>query len=466
MSYPLSPIIADFSDSLSPRIADAEEPVVLNSLPPQNVDAEESILGGILFDPMAMERVVNCLIPEAFYVKAHKDIYQAALALFRAEKPTDLMMVVSYLTDRDLLEKVGGTSKLAQLIDRTVSAVNIDRYAALVMDKYLRRQLIHQANAIASAAYDSSLAFQDVIEAAEQKLFRVAQRCRAAQEVEPVAEVLIRNLQEIERYATGVFQPGLNTGLAEIDRLTGGLQRQDLIVIGGRPSMGKTSLGTNLVHNIAQLHGLPAVVFSLEMSKEQLTYRLLSPLARIEYERLKAGRVSPDEFDPLSQAIGKLSELPIYIDDTSNPSLGEIRTKVRRLAAQHTQLGLVLIDYLQLMSGANEYNRVQELDRICRELKRLAKDFDVPVICLSQLNRSVETRPNKRPQMSDVRDSGAIEQAADLVALLYRDDYYDSNSLEQGIVEINFAKHRNGPTGTVKLLYEKEYSRFLDLFFL
>lgn len=436
-----------------------------NSLPPQNVDAEEAVLGGILLDPGAMERVVHLLTPEAFYLKAHQEIYRAALALFCAQKPTDLMIVTAYLEDRGGLDRVGGASKLAQLLDRTVSAVNVDRYAALLMDKYLRRQLIHQTDQIARIAYDSSLSFEDIIEAAEQKLFQVAQRCSATREVEPVAEVLIRNLQEIEQYATGVLQPGLSTGLAEIDRLSGGLQRQDLIVLGGRPSMGKTSLGTNLVHNVAFLHGLPAVVFSLEMSKEQLTYRLLSPLARIEYERLRAGRVSPDEFESLSRAIGKLSELPIYIDDTSNPSLSEIRGKVRRVAAQHDQLGLVLIDYLQLMSGANESNRVQELDQICRELKRLAKDFNVPVLCLSQLNRSVETRQDKRPQMSDIRDSGAIEQAADLVALLYRDDYYYPKSSERGVVEVNLAKHRNGPTGTVKLLYEKEYSRFLDLYY-
>jgi replicative DNA helicase len=444
------------------RIASA--PLQTDYLPPQNIEAEEAILGNILFDPGAMERIVDLLSPEVFYVSAHQEIYRAALTLFRSSMPTDFMMVISYLTDHQKLEQVGGTGKLVQLLDRTVSAVNIDRYAALVVDKYRRRQLIQEANSIAAIAYDNTLDFKEIIDQAEQQIFTLAQP-NSAQEVEPVADILIRNFNEIERYATGVVQPGLNTGLTEIDDLTGGLQRQELIIIGGRPSTGKTSFATNLAYNIALLHNLPVIIFSLEMSSEQLTYRLLSPLARIEYERLKAGRISLGELEPLFIAISKLSELPIFIDNSSDPSPLEIRAKVRRIAAKHGQLGLVLIDYLQLMGRSENANRVQELDRITRDLKQLAKDFDVPVICLSQLHRGVETRQDKRPMMSDLRDSGGIEQAADLIALLYREDYYQSDSPERGIVEVNFAKHRNGRTGVVKLLFEKEYSRFLDLYY-
>jgi replicative DNA helicase len=437
-----------------------------NNIPPSNIEAEEAVLGGILLDPLAMERVVEILFPEAFYVTPHQEIYRAALTLWRDNKPTDLMMMSSYLFDQQKLERVGGTAKLANLVDRTVAAINVDRYAELIVQKYLRRRLWSEAQSIASAAYDNFREWSEIIDEAEQKIFALAQHNLAQlRNIEPVGDILVRNFQEIENYAQGVAQPGLNTGLTEVDRITGGLQRQDLIIIGGRPSTGKTSFATNLAYNIALLHRLPVVIFSLEMSKEQLTYRLLSPLARIEYERLKVGRIAPGEFDPLVRAVGELSELPIFIDDSSNPPLLEMRAKLRRLAAIHGQLGLILIDYLQLMGTSSSVNRVQDLDLISRQLKQLAKDFNVPVICLSQLHRGVESRQDKRPLMSDLRDSGGIEQAADLIALLYRDDYYNPNSPERGIVEINFAKHRNGRTGMVKLLFEKEYSRFLDLYY-
>ncbi|MGD2184340.1 replicative DNA helicase [Lusitaniella coriacea] len=436
----------------------------IDYLPPHNIEAEEAILGGILLDPNAIARIADLLVPEAFYISAHAEIYRVAIALHRQGKPTDLMMVTSALSDRGKLDSIGGTGKIAQLVDRTVSAVNIDRYAALAMEKYLRRYLLQQAQEIEGTACDTSRDLEEVIDEAEQRIFAVA-RQRPTQEVEPVSEVLVRNFEEIEKYASGLFQPGLNTGLREIDRLAGGLQRQDLIVIGGRPSTGKTALSTNLAYNIALLHRLPVIIFSLEMSKEQLTYRLLSPLARIECERLKAGRIAPGELAPLSRAIGELSDLPIFIDDTANPPLLDIRAKVRRVAARSRQLGLILIDYLQLMGSEGTSNRVIELDRITRNLKQLAKDFNVPVLCLSQLHRGVESRQDKRPLMSDLRESGGIEQAADLIALLYREDYYNPDSPERGIVEVNFAKNRNGPTGVVKLLFEKEYSRFLDLYY-
>ena len=436
----------------------------ITKLPPTNLEAEEIILGGILFDPKALGRIVDLITPEVFYIRAHQEIFRAALSLFVEGKVVDLMTVTTHLNDHNRLEQVGGTPKLATLVDRTVSAINIERYVPLIYEKYLRRLLIDFCYEIIEASYELYRPVEEIIDEAEQKIFTVANH-NLIQEVEPIGEILVRNLNEIEKYCQGIVQPGLNTGYQEIDRVTGGLQRQDLIVIGGRPSTGKTSFATNLAYNIALLHQLPVIIFSLEMSKEQLTYRLLSPLARIEYERLKAGRVSPAEMNPFLRAIGELSELPIFIDDSSNPPPLEIRGKVRRVAARQGQLGLVLIDYLQLMSSSNSGNRVQELDKITRELKQLAKDFNVPVICLSQLHRGVENRQDKRPMMSDLRDSGGIEQAADLVALLYRDDYYQPDSPYRGIVEVNFAKHRNGKTETVRLLFEKEYSRFLDLYY-
>jgi len=436
-------------------------------LPPQNVDAEESILGGIMLDPEAIGRVADLLRAEALYINAHKEIYKAALTLHSQGKPTDLMSVTTWLYDHELLEKVGGQSKLAQLVERTVSAVNVDRYATLVMDKYLRRQLIQTGNEIVQLGYETSIELETVLEQSEQKVFNVAgQRHETSNCVEAVNEILIRNFQEIEDYAAGVSQPGLNTGLVEVDRITGGLQRQDLIIIAGRPSTGKTALSLNLAHNIVMLHKLPVVIFSLEMSKEQLTYRLLARTARIECERLKAGRIALGEWKMLSQAVDELSKLNIFIDDSSNPSIFDIRARLRLVASQHGQLGMVLVDYLQLMESDNESNfRVQELDKITRCLKQLAKDFNVPVVCISQLNRGVENRQDKRPIISDLRDSGAIEQVADLVALVYREDYYNCHTTKRGIVEMIVGKQRNGSTGTIELFFEREYSRFIDLYY-
>lgn len=436
-------------------------------LPPSNIEAEEAILGGILLDPGAMTRVVHLLHPEAFAISAHQDIYRGMVDLHHKGQPTDIMTMATWLSDHNLLDKVGGTAKLAQLVDRTVSAVNIDRYAALVMDKYIRRLMITAGYQVVELSHDTTQELEEVVEDAEQTVFEVAQQCfSTTTTVESINKILVRNFQELEDYSQGLQQPGLDTGLRELDRLLGGLQRQELIIIAGRPSIGKTALGLNLAHNVAWLHQMPVVVFSLEMSKEQLSYRLLSRTARVECDRLKAGRVSQSEWDVLVRGLTELSELPIFIDDRSNPSILEMRATLRWISAayaQHQPLGMVLVDYLQLMGKGGENNRVQELDQISRELKQIAKDFKVPVVCLSQLNRGVETRQNKRPLISDLRDSGAIEQVADAIALVYREDYYQPDTPDKGIVEVNIGKQRNGSTGTIQLFFEREYSRFLDL---
>lgn len=436
-------------------------------LPPVNLEAEEAILGGILLDPEAMTRIVHLLHPDAFSLNAHQVIYRAMLTLHSTGQLTDLMNVSTWLSDHHQLDVVGGTGKLVQLVDRTVSAINIDRYAALVIDKYTRRCLIRAGHEVIELGHETSQDLKTVIEESEQKIFNVAQECFSTVNiVESLNEILVRNFQELEDYSQGVIQPGLNTGLSELDRLIGGLQQQELIIIAGRPSIGKTALGLNLAHNIAWLHQLPVIIFSLEMSKEQLSYRLLSRTARIECERLKAGRVSEGEARILTKSLVELCELPIFIDDRSNPSLLDIRSSLRLLSAfyaRHQRLGMVLIDYLQLMSNGNEGNRVQELDQITRGLKQIAKDFNVPVVCLSQLNRGVEARQNKRPLISDLRDSGAIEQVADTIGLVYREDYYQPDTSDKGIVELNIGKQRNGSTGTIELFFEPQYSRFLDL---
>jgi len=431
-------------------------------LPPQNIEAEEAILGGILLDPEAISRVSDRLTPEAFYIGAHKDIYGAALRLHSAGKPTDLLNIVAWLSDHELLTRIGGKSKLAQLVDRTVSAVNIDALAALVMDKYLRRKLIQSGNEIVHLGFETETELATVLDQAEQKVFSITQ-ARPQQGLVALSDTLIHTFQDIESRHQGIALPGLPCGFYDLDAMTGGFQRSDLVIVAGRPSMGKTSYCLNIAYNVAALHKLPVAIFSLEMSKEQLVQRMLASEAGIESNRLRAGRISQNEWEPLSRAIGMLSEMPIFIDDTPNITVTEMRSQARRLQAeQGEQMGLILLDYLQLMEGSGD-NRVHELSKITRALKGLARELNVPVIALSQLSRGVESRNNKRPMLSDLRESGSIEQDADLVMMLYRDSYYNPDSPDRNIAEVIIAKHRNGPTGTIKLLFDSNLTKFVNL---
>ncbi|MBD2212012.1 replicative DNA helicase [Nostoc linckia FACHB-104] len=431
-------------------------------LPPQNIEAEEAILGGILLDPEAIGRVSDRLVAEAFYISAHKDIYQAALRLHAQGKPTDLLAVTSWLADHDLLNRIGGRNKLATLVDRTVSAVNIDALASLVMDKYQRRQLIKAGNEIVHLGYETEKELPIVLDQAEQKVFGITQE-RAQSGLVHISDTLISNFQDIEERNQGIALPGITCSFYDLDALTSGFQRSDLIIVAARPAMGKTAFCLNLAYNIAASHRMPVAVFSLEMSKEQLVQRLLASEAGIESGYLRSGRLSQAQWEPLSRAIGMLSEMPIFIDDTPNLTVTQMRSQARRLQAeQGMELGLIVIDYLQLMEGAGD-NRVQELSKITRSLKGLARELSVPVIALSQLSRGVEARTNKRPMLSDLRESGSIEQDADLVIMLYRDDYYNNDSPDRGIAEVIVAKHRNGPTGTVKLLFDPQFTKFKNL---
>ncbi|MEH1862835.1 MAG: replicative DNA helicase [Nostoc sp.] len=376
-------------------------------LPPQNIEAEEAILGGILLDPEAISRVSDRLLPEAFYISAHKDIYQAAVRLHAQGKPTDLLSVTSWLTDHEMLSRIGGRNKLATLVDRTVSAVNIDALAGLVMEKYLRRQLIKAGNEIVHLGYETETELPQVLDQAEQKVFGVTQE-RPQSGLVHISDTLINNFQDIEDRNQGIALPGIPCGFYDLDAMTSGFQRSDLIIVAGRPSMGKTAFCLNLAHNIAASYKLPVAFFSLEMSKEQLTQRLLASEAQIESSYLRTGRLSQTQWEPLSRAIGILSEMPIYIDDTPNITVTQMRSQARRLQAEiGTELGLIVIDYLQLMEGAGD-NRVQELSKITRQLKGLARELSVPVIAGSQLSRGVEARTNKRPMLSDLRESGCL----------------------------------------------------------
>jgi len=432
-------------------------------VPPQNLDAEEAILGGILLDPEAITRVLDILQPDAFYSSAHQQIYKACIALHHQGSPTDLMSVSTWLNDRGMLEKLGGQSKLVQLVDRTVSAVNIDQYAKLVVDKYLRRKLISVGHQVSQLGYETAKDLEKALDEAEQKVFSITQ-VRPNQGLVPTADILTKTFSEIEERSAGMALPGLASGFYDLDGKTQGFQRSDLIIVAGRPSMGKTAWSLGVAKNIAVHYKLPVAVFSLEMSKEQIVQRLLASEARIESGRLRSGRIAAQDWEPLSHAIARLSELRIFIDDTPNISVVEMRSRARKLQAeQGGALGMILIDYLQLMEGTGSENRVQELARITRALKGLARELNVPVIALSQLSRSVESRSDKRPMMSDLRESGSIEQDADLVMMLYRDEYYNEDTPDRGIAEVIITKHRNGPTGTIKLLFEPQFTRFLNL---
>ncbi|MGV2827297.1 replicative DNA helicase [Myxosarcina sp. GI1(2024)] len=431
-----------------------------SNLPPANVEAEEEILGGILLDPEAITRVAELLVKDAFYVPAHREIYQAALTLHNQGKPTDLMSVSTFLSDRHLLDRVGGTTKLATLLNRTVSAVNIDRYTNLIMDKYIRRQLIASGHEIVDLGYDNATELEIILDESEQKIFRLTQE-RPQQGLVPIADTLVTTFNTIEDLHQETALPGIPSGFYDLDAMTSGFSRSDLIIVAGRPSMGKTAFALCIASSIAKNLKLPVAIFSLEMSREQLTQRLLSSEAKIASNRLRSGRIAQNEFEPLVNAVGSLSELPIYIDDTANLSVMQMRSQVRRLQAQQQQpLGLVLLDYLQLMEGGGSDNRVQELSKMTRSLKGLARELNVPIIALSQLSRGVEQRTNKRPMLSDLRESGSIEQDADLVIMLYRDEYYNPDSPERGIAEASIVKHRNGPVGTVKLIFNAELTKF------
>jgi replicative DNA helicase len=427
----------------------------------KNVEAEQAVLGGILLDPEAIGRVAEMLQPESFSLRSHQTIYKAVLTLHSQGKPTDLMTVTFWLADQKLLEQVGGQLGLTQLVDRTVSAVNIDQYAKLILDKKTRRDLVSSAYKIIELAEDTSQELETVIQKSEEQIANISQG-KSSEDLVSIGETLIDTFQEIEDRSESKIPPGVPCGFYDLDAMTGGFQRSDLIIVAGRPSMGKTALAVQFGFKIAK-KGLPVAVFSLEMSKGQLVQRLLAGEAKIESTRLRSGNIQQDEWEPLTEAISKLAELPIFIDDTSNPTVNEIKKKAQKLQAENDgKLGLILIDYLQLMDGGSE-NRVQELSRITRGLKGMAKDLNVPVIVLSQLNRSVEQRTNKRPMMSDLRESGSTEQDADLIMMIYRDDYYNPNSSEAGVAEIILTKHRNGPTGTVKLLFDSQFTQFKNM---
>ena len=437
----------------------------LHRLPPQNLEAEQSILGGILLDNQALNTVLEILTHKDFYSEAHRRVFAAIVALSDRNEPCDLITLSSILKDKKQLDGVGGAAYLASLVDNVPSAANIAYYSKIVKEKAILRHLIGAATEILSQSYDTGAEVDDVLDKAEHAIFEISEnKIRPA--FFPIKSIIKDSFKTIEKlYERKELITGVPTGFEKIDDLTSGLQKSDLIIVAGRPSMGKTALALNIAQNAATETGIPVAIFSLEMSKEQLALRMLSSEARVDSQRLRKGFLGETDWPKLTTAAGRLSEAPLFIDDTPAITVLEMKAKARRLKAE-SDLGLIILDYLQLMrSGSFKESREQEISEISRSLKALAKELSVPIIALSQLNRKVEDRTNRRPQMADLRESGAIEQDADVIAFIYRDEVYNKSedNPEKGIAEVIIGKQRNGPTGTVKLAFLEKFTCFENL---
>ena len=440
-----------------PRVDD-----VLRRIPPQSLEAEESVLGGVLLDNTALDRVLELVRPDDFYREAHRRIFRAMLALAERNEPADLVTLAETLRQRGELQDVGGAAYLAELAERVPTAANVSHYARIVREKAILRSLITTATEIATTGYEDSRDVKDLLDRAEQSIFAISER-----EVKPAfvrmdalmtdTFKIVERLHQQKQAVTGV-----TTGFADLDRLTAGLQPSDLVIIAARPSMGKTAFVLNIAANAALRGGTGVAVFSLEMSKEQLALRMLCAESRVDLSRVRTGHLAPGELGDLAKSAHVLVTTPIYIDDTPAITVLELRAKTRRLWRDpQSKLGLVIVDYLQLMRSAEgKDSREQEISEISRSLKALAKELQVPVVALSQLNRQVESRSPAVPRLSDLRESGAIEQDADVIMFIYRDDVYNENSDRAGLADIIVAKQRNGPIGKIELAFLREYTRF------
>jgi replicative DNA helicase len=430
-------------------------------LPPQNVEAEASLIGSLLIDKDAIIKVADIVGLDDFYVTKNSQIFESILGLFEHREPIDVVTLADSLEKKGHLESIGGASYLTELVNSVPSSAHVAQYAHIVADKATLRRLIEAASSINSMAYGEGGALDSVLDEAEQALFAVSQK-HLKQNFTPIQEVLTSSFERLDTlHKDKNALRGVPTGYRELDNLLAGLQNSDLIILAARPSMGKTSFALNIAQHVATKEGIPVGIFSLEMSKEQLIDRLLSSEAGIDSWKLRTGNLEDSDFEKINKAMGTLSESPIYIDDSAMANVMEMRTKARRLQSEN-DLGLIVIDYLQLMSGRSSGgdNRVQEISEISRGLKGLARELNVPVIALSQLSRSVEMRSPKIPQLSDLRESGSIEQDADVVMFIYREDYYEKESERKGMADLLIKKHRNGPTGEVELFFQPEQMLF------
>ncbi len=435
-------------------------------IPPQNTDAEASLLGAVLIDSDAIVKIADQLQPQDFYDERHQKIYEAVKQLYDKHSPIDVLTLTDQLRNNGLLDMVGGASYLSELTNYVPTAAHIEQYSGIVAQKALRRKLIKSSQNIVALGYDETKNLQELIEEAESQLFETSQRY-VGQDIVSLEEILGESFDRLDELHKDKGKiRGVPTGFKDLDGMLAGLQRSDLFILAGRPSMGKTALALNLAHNVSIKAGEPVLLFSLEMSKEQLVDRLLAMESGVDAWALRTGNLSDTDFEKIGHAMGTLSEAQMFIDDTPGITVSDLRTKARR-EAHRRPIGLIIVDYLQLMSGGSKFggdgNRVQEISEISRGLKGIARELNVPLIALSQLSRSVESRSPQIPQLADLRESGSIEQDADVVAFLYREEYYNAESERKGITDVFIKKHRNGPTGQVELYFDRERQRFRSL---
>ncbi len=445
----------------------ADDDVARLRVPPHSLEAEQSVLGGLLLDNSAWDRAGDLLVEGDFYRYEHKLIYAAISGLVSASKPADVITVFEQLQSLGKAEAVGGLVYLNALAQSVPSAANLRRYAEIVRERAVLRKLIAVSDEIATNSFNpQGRAVAQILDEAESKIFQIGEEGSRSRQgfhsMETLVVQLLDRVQELADNGSGDVT-GVPTGFYDLDRMTAGLQGGDLVVLAARPSMGKTAFALNIAEHVAVKEQLPVVVFSMEMGASQLALRMIGSIGRIDQSHLRTGALKDDEWGRLTDAVEQLRNVSIFIDETPALTPADLRARARRQARQCGKLGLIVIDYLQLMSGSNSENRATELGEISRGLKALAKELQCPVVALSQLNRSVEQRTDKRPMMSDLRESGAIEQDADIIMFIYRDDYYNKESKEPGVAEILIAKQRNGPTGTVKLTFLKSQTKFENM---
>ncbi|HEX8182259.1 MAG TPA: replicative DNA helicase [Candidatus Saccharimonadales bacterium] len=433
---------------------------------PQNTDAEASLLGAILIDADAIVKIADAILPGDFFDARNQHIYDAITQLYEKRQAIDVLTLSDQLKNMGYLDMIGGPTYLTELTNFVPTAAHVEQYADIVAQKSMRRRLIHTSNEISGLGFDESRSLKELIEEAETRLFQVSQQ-HVKQTIVSIEDILAESFERLdELHKDKKSIRGVPTGFKDMDNILAGLQKSDLFILAARPSMGKTAFVLNLAHNVAVHSKEPVLLFSLEMSKEQLVDRLLSMESGVDAWALRTGNLSDTDFEKIGEAMGTLSEAPIYIDDTPGITVSDMRTKARREAHLRPP-GLIIVDYLQLMSGGSRFggdgNRVQEISEISRGLKGIARELNAPVIALSQLSRSVESRTPQIPQLSDLRESGSIEQDADVVAFIYREDYYNPDTDRKNITDILIKKHRNGPLGNVELYFDKDKQRFRGL---
>ncbi|NMG67830.1 replicative DNA helicase [Azoarcus indigens] len=454
------------SRKFSDKFSDSDPQLASIKLPPHSLEAEQSLIGGILLDNQAWERIADLASEADFYRDDHRRIFKQISKLIDLGKPADVVTVFESLEKSGEAEQAGGLAYLAEIANNTPSAANIRRYAEIVRERAILRKLVAVGDEIASSALSpSGKDAKALLDEAEAKVFEIAEagarHSTGFMSIQPILKQVVDRVQELYDRDSPSEITGIPSGFADLDSKTAGLQPSDMLIVAGRPAMGKTTFALNVAEHVAVEARLPVAIFSMEMPGTQLATRFISSVGRIDMQKIKSGRLTDDDWQRLTVAMGKLYDAPLFIDETPGLNPIDLRARARRLARQCGRLGLIVIDYLQLMTGSKDSdNRAAELSEISRSVKSLAKELHVPIIALSQLNRSLEQRPNKRPVMSDLRESGAIEQDADIIMFIYRDEVYNPDSPDKGTAELIIGKHRNGPTGTVRMTFLGQYTRF------